>query len=342
MMSHSSTDTEVSASKAVDLLYHSWITGLVLSLITRKNAKIAEEFVFRLFRKQHLERFLPGLKKLGLDAEPHAQAAAKYHYFSNQLGGVKVEYFAESSTKAWVRYPPPRWIWEGTAICGIPSEVNRAMLRGWHAHNGVSLDNPRLGFVCTKTTAEGQPGLEGYYQEFPHPLSPEERLQYKPEESCPRIEPGSMPELDALAWPEARQAKAAVNYSMEYIRNALPILVALLGPEEALLIGRICGRQIGMHCYDQVAELTQVQRIHADDFIAMLAKVFSASGDKVEIFQENGVSCLARTKWRLFPDADTVLEAIWLAPFEGLLAVHDRFLTLSMDRGKFKVTASQG
>ena len=58
-----------------------------------------------------------------------------------------------------MRYVPPRWIYEGTAICGVPSEVSRAMLRAWHAHNGVSLGSPRLGFVCTKQTTDGQPGL---------------------------------------------------------------------------------------------------------------------------------------------------------------------------------------
>ena len=67
----------------------------------------------------------------------------------------------ESDRKAWIRYPPPRWIWQGVAICGIPSDVSRGMLRGWHAHNGVSLGNPRLGFVCTKQTVDAQDSLEG-------------------------------------------------------------------------------------------------------------------------------------------------------------------------------------
>jgi hypothetical protein len=54
---------------------------------------------------------------------------------------VKTEFFRESDRKAWVRYPPPRWIWRGAAICAIPREVNEAMLHGWHGHNGVSLGN---------------------------------------------------------------------------------------------------------------------------------------------------------------------------------------------------------
>jgi hypothetical protein len=60
--------------------------------------------VFRTFRRQHLEKFLPGLKKLGLDKLPHAVAAAQYHYLSNVLGGVKVEYMYESDRKACARH----------------------------------------------------------------------------------------------------------------------------------------------------------------------------------------------------------------------------------------------
>ena len=39
----------------------------------------------------------------------------------------------ESDRKAWVRYAPPRWIWDGTAICGVTGDMSRAILRGWHA-----------------------------------------------------------------------------------------------------------------------------------------------------------------------------------------------------------------
>ena len=140
---------DVAGYKAVARLYNALMAGLVLTLVTQKDAEAARRVVFAHFRRQHLEKFLPGLKKLGLDALPHAVACAQYHYFSNALGGVKTEYVAESDRKAWVRYPPPRWIWQGTAICAVPREVNEAMLHGWHGHNGVSLGNPRLGFVRT-------------------------------------------------------------------------------------------------------------------------------------------------------------------------------------------------
>ena len=104
-MSTASSISEVdsAAVEALAGLYHSWITGLVLTILNRRDAVLAEEFVFQLFRRQHLERFLPGLEKLGLADEPHAVAAAKYHYFSNQLGGVGVEYFEEPGIR-WLGY----------------------------------------------------------------------------------------------------------------------------------------------------------------------------------------------------------------------------------------------
>lgn len=332
--------SETDAAEAVASLYHQWTTGLVLALVSRKGANVAEEFVFRLFRRQHLERFLPVLQKLGLSDEPHAVAAAKYHYFSNQLGGVKVEYLAESATKAWVRYPPPRWMWEGTAICGIPGNVNRAMMAGWHAHNGVTLGNLRLGFVCTKTTVDGQPGLEGYYHEAARDLNEDERLQFRPEEVCPPIDPASLPKLDAAEWPELRKAKANRNYSLEYIRNALPTLLALLGPEEARYIGRICGRQIGMHAYDSLAGMLAVTDDSDESFLVCLEKLLSAAGDEVT----RSADGLHRSRWRLWDAAAAhpVLIEMWLAPFAGMLSVHNRFRELESDGIHFRIAPGRG
>jgi hypothetical protein len=84
----------VAGYKAVARLYNALMTGLVLTLVSQKNAEAARKFMFAHFRRQHLEKFLPGLKKLGLDALPDAVACAQYHYFSNALGGVNT-YFVK-------------------------------------------------------------------------------------------------------------------------------------------------------------------------------------------------------------------------------------------------------
>ena len=190
--SRSAPGLDLPALRAVAELYHRYLTGILLALVQRHGATRASEVVFRTFRRQHLEKFLPGLQKLGLADLPPAVACAQYHYLSNALGGVKVEWIPETDRKSWVRYLPPRWIFDGTAVCGIPTEVSRAMLWGWHAHNGVSLGNDRLGFVCTSMTTDGGAGLVGYYVEEDRPLDPAERLRFAPGE-VPPDRPASCP-----------------------------------------------------------------------------------------------------------------------------------------------------
>jgi hypothetical protein len=45
----------VSGFKAVARLYNALMTGLVLTLVSRKGAEDARRFVFAHFRRQHLE-----------------------------------------------------------------------------------------------------------------------------------------------------------------------------------------------------------------------------------------------------------------------------------------------
>ena len=74
--------------KAAAGLYHSYFTGLILTLVTRRGAADAAEWVFRLFRHQHHEKFLSSFDKLGLTGMPDAVACAAFHYLSNSVGGV--------------------------------------------------------------------------------------------------------------------------------------------------------------------------------------------------------------------------------------------------------------
>src|SRR5260370_41418479 len=94
-------------------VYHAYFTALILSVVTRRGTADAAEFVFRGFRRQQQERFLPGLEKLGLSHLPPAVAAAQYHYLSNLIGGVSGEDMHETHSKSWIRYPPPPRLWKG-------------------------------------------------------------------------------------------------------------------------------------------------------------------------------------------------------------------------------------
>lgn len=320
--------------KAISKLYNALMTGLVLTLITRRDAESAGLFVFTHFRRQHLEKFLPGLKKLGLDRLPHAVACAQYHYFSNALGGVKTEYMPENDRKAWVRYPPPRWIWQGTAICAVPRNVNQAMLHGWHGHNGVTLGNPRLGFVCTGQTVDGNPGLEGYYFEYDRELAPDERVRFEHNERAPRFDPVRAPRLDSESWPAERLLKVERSYAMEYVRSMLPSMLELFGAAEAEnLVGR-AARLIGLQFYDDVASLLGVAGCGAADFAYLLAALAAAQGEEVELQRDGETSIVVQKGWRLMygiTQADVMFPA-WNALWEGALAVHNRDLALSVER----------
>jgi len=331
---------ELAAYRAVGTLYNALMTALVLGLVTRRGEDTAREYVFRHFRRQHLEKFLPGLQKLGLAGEPPAPACALYHYHSNALGGVKTGYLRESDSKAWVRYPPPRWIWRGTAIAAIPHSVSAAMLHGWHGHNGVSLGKPNLGFVCTGMTVDGLPGLEGYYLEHDRPLDEHERVRFAyGQEEMPRVDWAAQPKLATASWPEERRLKTFRAYAVEYLRTMLPTLQELLGADDALgELGRVA-RLVGLQFHEETArdmglptDLERGDLASARDFARWLSAILKAQGEEVET---NGQDVVMHG-WRAVRElklgdplkAFDAWNELWL----GAAAAHDRFLKVQTTR----------
>jgi hypothetical protein len=322
----------VAAYQAVADLYNALMTGVVLTLVTRRGSDTAREFVLRHFRRQHLEKFKPGLVKLGLDRLPHAVACAQYHYLSNAVGGVKTEYVVESDRKAWVRYPPPRWIWRGTAVCAVPHEVNAAMLHGWHGHNGVSLGNPRLGFVCTGMITTGAPGLEGYYHEYDRDIAEHERVRFVDDETMPRFDAAQAPQLDVASWPAERLNRVYRSYAMEYVRSLLPTLLELIGADGVREEGGRAARLVGMQFFDE-----SVARVGGEpgNFIAFLANMQAAQGEDVVL---DGTTITQRG-WKMMRGIelggdDQALAAFdaWNGLWEGALAASDRFCRLETRR----------
>jgi hypothetical protein len=322
---------EQAATQAVAELYHAYFTGLILTLVTRAGATAAARWVHHLFRHQHHEKFLSSFAKLGLTGMPDAVACAAYHYLSNAVGGVDVEFMRESDRKAWVNFVPPRWIYPGAAICGVPSEVSRGFLTGWYAQNGVSLGNPRLCFVCTAQTTDGQHGLSGYFLEGDRDLAADERLQFRPGELPPPFDPDAAPKLPSDAWPAERLAKAARNYAMEYIRSGLPRLVELFGPAEASHLGRTAGRLVGAQLYRETAARLGIARGGADAFADFMVRLAEGEGDTAHATSVGATSEVHRPSWRLMrgiaPLSPAIFEA-WNGLLEGALDVHDRFLVL--------------
>jgi hypothetical protein len=338
------TQAELAAYKAVGTFYNALMTALVLGLVTRRGKDTAREYVFRHFRRQHLEKFLPGLQKLGLAAEAPAPACALYHYHSNALGGVKTGYLRESDRKAWVRYPPPRWIWRGTAIAAIPHSVSAAMLHGWHGHNGVSLGKPNLGFVCTGMTVDGMPGLEGYYFEYDRPLKEDERVRFAyGTEEMPRVDRADQPRLETASWPEERRLRTFRAYAIEYLRTMLPTLQELLGADGALTeLGRVA-RLVGLQFHEETARdmdlPTDVERgdeQSAHDFARWLSAMLEAHGEEVERRDREVVMRGWRAVRELsFANPLKAFDA-WNELWLGAAAAHDRFLNVQTTRALSK------
>jgi hypothetical protein len=318
--------------RSVADLYHAYFTGLILTVVTRRGTSDAAEFVFRVFRRQQQQRFLPGLEKLGLSQLPPAVAAAQYHYLSNWIGGVCVEYMYETDRKAWIRYPPPRWIWKGTAICGVPGEVSRAMLRGWHANNGVSLGNPNLGFVCTKQSVDGQDGLEGYYCEYDHALDVDQRLVFVRHLEAPLFDPATAPALPVASWPKQRlQSLSELCDGICADRRTCD--GAAVRSRRCRYLLHLTGKLIGMQYFDEIARGFGVGRGTAKEFDQFLRALFEAQDDVADIGENHDVFEIRQQTWKLMADVGDYHPAcakVLQGLFEGLAAGCGRHIAVDM------------
>ena len=319
--------------RALANLYHALFTGVILSVTLRKGAVAAGDLTFAIFRRQHHEKFLSSFEKLGLTGVSDAVACAQYHYLSNSVGGVGVEYMFENDKKAWVHFCHPRWMYEGTALCGMPIEVSQGFLKGWYAHNGISLKNPRLGFVCTSQDMDGQYGMAGYFKEFDHDLSPEERLQFSPGEMAPPFDPAAAPILNAGEWPVERLEKANRNYAMEYVKNFLIEMARLFGPGDASYLGGFTAQLIGKQYYQEMATAVGVNGNDAASFAQFLAAMAEGHDDKVEVEQIDDGVIVRQYGWRLMRGVEAPASSVfdgWNGLWQGALSVHNRFLVLEV------------
>ncbi len=264
-------------------IHHAYLLGLQLMLSANKEPALLEEWSFRLFRRQHEQKFLASFEKLGLSDLPDAVASAQYHVVSNAIGGVGVEYMYENDRKAWVRFRYPRWMYKGPTICGVPNEICRGFLRGWYAHNGVSLKNPRLGFVCVSEDMTGEIGFCGYFKEYDRELSEDERLVFAKDEMPPPYRAEDQPSPPTDQWNEERLEKANRNYAIEFIRNSLIELMGIVGKEEAQALGSRAARLIGLQYFQETREMIAAEDGDLQSAVQYLEKMFRGMGDEIGV-----------------------------------------------------------
>ena len=315
-------------------IHHQLLLGMLLMVSTCHGADAVGDWVFRLFRQQHEEKFLSSFDKLGLSGLPHAVACARYHVLSNGIGGVPVEYAEEGPHKAWVRFRFPRWMFDGAVICGVPQQASRGFLKGWYAQNGVSLGNQKLGFVCVSEDIVGY-GLCGYFQEFETDLPPDQRLQFAPTERPPPFDPSDQPAPPQYDWPAERLAKAKRNYAVEYLRNGLPALIATLGHDAAITVATEAARLTGLQRWRHLAGRLGAQDAGPAEAAAFLAAMFQGMGDQADVHPDKDGAIIRHTGFHLARGLDgdrrADLLAVWAAMWAGALQAYRMFMTLDLD-----------
>ena len=319
------------AAEAQASLHHAYFLGLQLMVNATAGPKTAGDWTFRLFRQQHEQYFLSSFEKLGLSGLPDAVACARYHVLSNSIGGVPVEYAEESPIKAWVRFRYPRWMFSGPTICGVPIEASRGFLNGWYAHNGVSLNNPKLGFVCVSEDMTGEFGFCGYFKEFEQPLADDERLQFARGELPPQFDPDKQPAVPSAEWDSTRLAKANRNYSVAYVRNGIIALSEEIGREAARKICSKAARLIGLQYFSELAAMLEMKDGDYADTAYFLNQLFLGIGDTSEVHLENnkGLARIEHSDLRITrglrgAEREDVLTA-WVELYLGMIHSHRIF-----------------
>ncbi len=327
---------DVPAIRAQAHLHHAYLLGLQLMVSThRSNAEVGD-WMFRLFRRQHLEKFLSSFEKLGLAGLPDAVACAQYHVLSNNMGGVGVEYLFESDQKAWVRFRYPRWMYHGPTLCGVPVEVSRGFLNGWYAHNGVSLGNPRLGYVCVSEDMTGEFGLCGYFREYDRDLADDERLQFAKGELPPPFDPARQPAPPADQWDALRLEKASRNYALDYIRNGLSTLAEVIGPEPTRELAGRAARLIGLQYFQETAAMVGAEDGDVSAAADYLTRMFRGMGDAVSMATTGNELELTHSGLRVIrglPDDEAALVfECWAELWRGTASSQRLLKTLDVSR----------
>lgn len=295
------------------------VVSAVTAVLYREKGEQALNDVWRtLMSAEQSIRFRDALVKLGIENDPPAVAAAKYHYFSNSIGGLTMHFIQESPRKAWIRYMPPWGSFPGIAAMAVPNTVRRTILSTWHPRNGELMGCPRLRWVATKFIAEGHPYDEGYFEECDRDLALSERMAILPVASSPEFDPATAPKLDPKAWPEARLLKGGHNYAADYALHAIEAVIKHFGEQTARNIVAMAMRFLAVQYTGQLTKQVGATEKSADAAARLAAAILSSFRNEVDVAQKlTTVTELRFTKFAPFePIATEDMRAALFAFFE--------------------------
>lgn len=260
------------------MVWGKMFSGLTAVTYAEKGADALHRLWFRFLTTHQGEKYHEGLRKLGIENETPAVAAARYHYFTNIIGGLAMEYVEESPRKAWIRYLAPMWMYGGVAVMAMPSELRRHVMSSWHPRNGQYMGCPRLGYVATKFTSEADPCDEGYFYEYDYDLSPSQIMRFEVAHRTPEFDPDKAPKLDPVLWPEMRILKARRNFSSGYLRVTAEVLDGMYGE---LITNHIIARTMrfmGIQFTPEIRALAGVEGTSASAVADLFARLLRAMG----------------------------------------------------------------
>jgi len=263
------------------------VSAVTAILYREKGEKALNDVWSTLMSAEQSVRFRDALVKLGIQNDPPAIAAAKYHYFSNSIGGLTMQFIQESPKKAWIRYMPPWGSFPGIAAMAVPSSVRRTILSTWHPRNGELIGCPRLGWVATKFVAEGHPYDEGYFEEYDHDLGPAEKMKIIPVTSSPEFDPAKAPRLDPEAWPEARILKGSHNYAADYALHAIEAVIRHFGQQTTAHIVRMAMRFLAVQYAGELAKQVGATTKSAHAAASLAAAILGSFRNPVDLTKKS-------------------------------------------------------
>ena len=282
---------------------------------------------------RHQGQFLEGLAKLGIDPDgPPAVVAGKYHYLSNLIGGLRMQYVEESPAKVWNRNMGPMWAFPGLAMLAIPTTLRREIMAIWHPNDGPLLGSDRLAWVITKTMTEGHPYDEGYFCEYPHRIGPSERVRYEVAVRTPECDEAAQPRLDPVLWPQARLLKARKRYVGGYVRAVMDSLLDRYGERTASYMLEQALIGLAIQFTPQLLRSHGIDGSDAEAFVTFMTSLLRACD------QDHELQVIDRLNFRILVPGDI---APYAAPAgERLRTVHFRFFEAAarMVNGHLAVT----
>lgn len=310
------TTTERLCTTAYEL-WTALLSACVFTCLREHDQSLIVELERRSVNRHQAKHFLSGLRKLDLDREPNdVVRCAKYHYFSNTLGGLPMHYVEESPQRVWIRYLAPYWMGDGptqpsAGPAVLSSAFGRAPYLGWHANNGAYLGNDRLIFVQTQSLCDGDPWDAGYFTLHDRPVGLDDAYQRRIGEWGPPPDPRRTPELPHAAWPKERRLRALRNFAIDFTASRYVTLAELIGPAAAGRIVEQAWTVVLAQRWETLPSAFGLAAVYdAADAAVYVANVAIASGDDIVLDTSGRSPVVEQRRMRLWRDEKSAVPEI--------------------------------